>query len=129
MISIWSTTVTFNILKVSQSRPMIDRFCHDEGFELTYYIETLDLIIIKIPLIPSWNLKTICTPHFVWQHTYFSLSWDCSLSIIILFHYMTFWISIGWSSEQAFMPITEHQLLLYKNIDGFSNVLCETAPI
>ena len=26
---------------VSQSRAIIDRFCQDEGFELTYYIETL----------------------------------------------------------------------------------------
>ena len=33
--------VTFNALKVSQSRAVIDRFCQDEGFELTYYIETL----------------------------------------------------------------------------------------
>ena len=36
-----TTTVTFNVLKVSQSRAIIDRFCQDEGFELTYYIETL----------------------------------------------------------------------------------------
>ena len=36
--SILSTIVTFN---VSQSRAMIDRFCQDEVFELTYYIETL----------------------------------------------------------------------------------------
>ena len=40
--SIWSYTVTFNVLlKVSQSRAIIDRFCQEEGFELTYYIETL----------------------------------------------------------------------------------------
>ena len=40
---ILSTNVTFNVLKVSQSRAIIDRFCQEEGFELTYYIETLGL--------------------------------------------------------------------------------------
>ena len=38
--------LTFNVLKVSQSRAIIDRFCQDEGFELTYYIETLFVISI-----------------------------------------------------------------------------------
>ena len=33
--------VTFNVLKVCQSRAIIDKFCQDEGFELTYFIETL----------------------------------------------------------------------------------------
>ena len=41
IVNIWFTIVTFNVLKVSQSRAIIDRFCQDEGFELTYYIETL----------------------------------------------------------------------------------------
>ena len=45
--SIWSTSATFNVLKVSQSRAIFDRFCREEGFELTYYIETLR--DIKIP--------------------------------------------------------------------------------
>ena len=31
----------FNVLKICQSRAMIDILCQDEGFELTYYIETL----------------------------------------------------------------------------------------
>ena len=39
--SIWFRSVSFNVLKVSQSRAIIDRFYQDEGFELTYYIETL----------------------------------------------------------------------------------------
>ena len=39
--SIGFTIVTFNVLKVSQSRAIIDTFCQEEGFELTYYIETL----------------------------------------------------------------------------------------
>ena len=37
--------VSFNLLKVSQSRAIIDSFCQDEGFELTYYIETLITIV------------------------------------------------------------------------------------
>ena len=53
-VSIWSTSVTFNVLKVSQSRAIIDRFCQDEGFELTYYIETL---ILVISLYVSLSLK------------------------------------------------------------------------
>ena len=51
-----SIKVTFNILKVSQSRAIIDRFCQDEGFELTYYIETLVSTEEKTdfsPLIPK----------------------------------------------------------------------------
>ena len=40
--------VTFNVLKDSQSRAIIDWFCQDEGFELTYYIETLDKIAIGL---------------------------------------------------------------------------------
>ena len=40
-VSIWFEILTFNVLKGSQSRAIIDKFCQDEGFELTYYIETL----------------------------------------------------------------------------------------
>ena len=35
------TIVTFNVLKIWQSRAIIDIFCQDEGFELTCHIETL----------------------------------------------------------------------------------------
>ena len=54
--SIWSTTVTFNVLKVSQSRAIIDSFCQDYGFELTYYIETL--------FTGAWKQIRICQAHF-----------------------------------------------------------------
>ena len=57
--NIQSSIVTFNVLKVGQSRAIIDRFCQDEGFELTYYIETL--IILLISHLQTINLKTVMT--------------------------------------------------------------------
>ena len=39
---------TFDVLKVSQTRAIIDRFCQDEDFELTYYIETLHEMYIQL---------------------------------------------------------------------------------
>ena len=48
------TIVTLNVLKVSQSRGMIDRFCQDEGFELIYHIETL---IPNVKCLPYWKQK------------------------------------------------------------------------
>ena len=44
--SIWPTIVTFIVLKVCQSRATIHRFCQDEEFELTYYIETLQKVML-----------------------------------------------------------------------------------
>ena len=54
--SIWSINVTFNELKVSQSRAIIDRFCQKEGFELTYYIETLRCgsLALQVPFEPNF---------------------------------------------------------------------------
>ena len=48
-LSIWSTIVTLIVLKICQSRAITDKFCQDEGFELTCYIETL---IWAQPLMP-----------------------------------------------------------------------------
>ena len=43
-INIW----TIMILKICQSRAIIDRFCQDEEFGLTFYVETiLDLAVKK----------------------------------------------------------------------------------
>ena len=40
-ISIWPSTVIVMVLRVCHSRIIIDRFCQDERFELTYYSKTL----------------------------------------------------------------------------------------
>ena len=77
--------------------------------------EDISCLWAKFKTLKPYTLST----HSVTTYILFSLSWDCSLSIIILFHYMTFWISIGSSREQAFMPITEYQLLHTKILMAF----------
>ena len=47
------------MLKVSQSRAIIDRFCQDEGFELTYYIETLG---VALKTLTTENVMKFKTP-------------------------------------------------------------------
>ena len=37
------TIVTFNVLKIWQTRAIMDILCQDEGFELDCYIETLQV--------------------------------------------------------------------------------------
>ena len=49
--------LTFNVLKVSQSRAKIDTFCQDGGFELTYYIETLISILSGDMLLDNGDQK------------------------------------------------------------------------
>ena len=60
VVSIWCTVVTFNVLKVSQSRAIIDRFCQDEGFELTYYIETLVTTMIIKMIYSRFTQRKLC---------------------------------------------------------------------